>query len=193
MTPPARYEPERPRFRIFRVLLAWLVSAASILFAAGVLPGVHIDGFAGALVAALVIAVLNALLPPVLAALRLPFTLVLGLVLVLVADAAMFVVASDVVPNSISVDSWGWALLAAFVSSIASVILDPIFRTNDDETYMLRVTQRIARRSGEQIRTDVPGIVFLEVDGLALPCSGGRCATGTRPSSPAGSPPDRTS
>jgi hypothetical protein len=31
------------------------------------------------------------------------------------------------------------------------------------------VIQRIARRSGEQIETDAPGILFLEIDGLALP------------------------
>ena len=55
------------------------------------------------------------------------------------------------------------------MASVASVTLDPIFRTNDDETYMLRVTQRIARRSGEQVRTDVPGVIFLEIDGLGLP------------------------
>src|SRR5204862_3455978 len=30
-------------------------------------------------------------------------------------------------------------------------------------------TQRIARRTGGQVRTDEPGIVFLEIDGLALP------------------------
>ena len=34
---------------------------------------------------------------------------------------------------------------------------------------MIRVIQRIARRSGERIETDVPGIVFLEIDGLAKP------------------------
>src|SRR6185436_12297328 len=39
----------------------------------------------------------------------------------------------------------------------------------DDETYMLRVTQRNARRTGGQITTDEPGIVFLEIDGLGLP------------------------
>jgi hypothetical protein len=60
-------------------------------------------------------------------------------------------------------------LLAAFVASAFSVLLDPLFRMNDDETYMLRVTQRIARRGGAVERTDVPGIVFLEIDGLALP------------------------
>ena len=33
----------------------------------------------------------------------------------------------------------------------------------------MRVTRRIARRQGAHERTDVPGIVFLEIDGLALP------------------------
>jgi uncharacterized membrane protein YvlD (DUF360 family) len=121
------------------------------------------------LLAAMVIAALNAILPPLLAALRLPFTLVLGLLLVLVLDAVMFMLAGRIVPGSIDVDSFGSALLAAFVASAVSVALDPLFRMNDDETYMLRVTQRIARRTGGQTHTDVPGIVFLEIDGLGLP------------------------
>jgi uncharacterized membrane protein YvlD (DUF360 family) len=161
--------PPRPRIRPLRLLIAWILSAAALLFAAWLVPGVAIEGWSGAFVAAALIALLNALLPPVLAALRLPLTLVLGFVLVLVLDAAMFVLAADIAPDAISVDSWGAALLAALVASAVSVILDPIFRTNDDETYMLRVTQRIARRSGEQVHTDKPGIVFLEIDGLALP------------------------
>ncbi|HSL64595.1 MAG TPA: phage holin family protein, partial [Gaiellaceae bacterium] len=160
---------ERPRIRPLRLLVAWVLSAVALLFAAWVVPGIAIEGFGAPLLAAAVIAVLNAVLPPILAALRLPFTLVLGLLLVLVLDAAMFKLAAEIVPEAISIDSWWSALGAAFVASVASVILDPIFRTNDDETYMLRVTQRIARRSGEQVRTEVPGIVFLEIDGLALP------------------------
>jgi uncharacterized membrane protein YvlD (DUF360 family) len=170
MTDAGRNHPvPRPRIRPVRVLVAWVLSAAALLFAAWVVPGVAIEGRGGALVAAAVIAVLNAILPPLLAALRLPLTLVFGFLVVLVLDAAMFVAAAEIAPNAISVDSWGAALLAALVASVASVILDPIFRTNDDETYTLRVTQRIARRSGEQVHTDEPGIVFLEIDGLALP------------------------
>jgi len=38
-----------------------------------------------------------------------------------------------------------------------------------DDTYSVRIAQRIARRQGVIARTDVPGIVFLEIDGLALP------------------------
>jgi uncharacterized membrane protein YvlD (DUF360 family) len=162
-------EPERPRIRPLRLLVAWVLSAAALVFAAGIVPGVDVEGWRGALGAALVIALLNAVLPPLLAALRLPFTLVLGLLLVLVLDAGMFMLASEIAPDAIFVDSWWSAFFAALVASAASVVLDQIFRTNDDETYMLRVTQRIARRTGGQIKTDDPGIVFLEIDGLALP------------------------
>ncbi len=57
----------------------------------------------------------------------------------------------------------------ALVASAVSVVLDVVFGTNDDDAYTLRVIQRIAKRSGEQVETDAPGIVFLEIDGLALP------------------------
>ena len=40
---------------------------------------------------------------------------------------------------------------------------------DDDDLYSLRVIDRIARRSKERVETDAPGIVFLEIDGLALP------------------------
>ena len=159
----------RPRIRPVRVLVAWILSAAALLFAAWLVPGVAVHGWRGAFVAAAVIGILNAILPPVLAALRLPFTLVAGLVLVLVLDALMFELASRIVPDQISVDSFWDALLAAFVASALSVVLDPIFRTNDDETYMLRVTQRIARRTDGATPTNQPGLVFLEIDGLGLP------------------------
>jgi uncharacterized membrane protein YvlD (DUF360 family) len=161
--------PERPPIKPLRLVIAWILSAAAILVAAGIVPGVHVNGFGGALVAAAVIAVLNAVLPPLLAALRLPFTLVLGILLVLVADALMFMAASELFPEWITVDGFGDALLAAFLASAVTVILDPIFRSNDDETYMLRVAQRIAKRSGERVTTDAPGIIFLEIDGLGLP------------------------
>jgi uncharacterized membrane protein YvlD (DUF360 family) len=160
---------ERPRIRPLRLLIAWVLSAAALFFAAAIVPGVSIEGWKGALLVAAIIGVLNAVLPPVLAAIRLPFTLITGLLLVLVLDALMFELAARIAPSALIVDSFGDALLAAFVASALSVVLDPIFRTNDDEWYMLRVTQRIARRTEGETRTDQPGIVFLEIDGLGLP------------------------
>jgi uncharacterized membrane protein YvlD (DUF360 family) len=159
---------ERLPIRPLHLLFSWLLSAAALLIAASVVPGVAIEGWGGAMLTAAVIAVLNAVLPPLVAALRLPFTLVSGFLLVLVLDAAMLLLAAEILPEAISVDHWGWALLAALVASAASVVFDVALGANDDDVYTLRVIRRIARRIGQE-ETGVPGIVFLEIDGLAMP------------------------
>src|SRR5688500_677774 len=82
---------ERPRLQLFPLIVSWLATGLAFLVAAGILPGVSIDGFWGALLVAVIVAALNAVIPPVLAALRLPLTLVLGFLLVLFADAAILV------------------------------------------------------------------------------------------------------
>jgi uncharacterized membrane protein YvlD (DUF360 family) len=163
------WQPARPKFRPLAVILAWILSAAALLAAAWVVPGADVNNFWSALVAVAVIAVLNALLPPIVAALRLPLMLVLGLLLVLVLDALMLMAADALTDGDLSVDSFWSALGVALVASAVGVVLDVIFGTNDDDTYTYRVVQRIARRSGELTRTDAPGIIFLEIDGLALP------------------------
>ena len=163
------WEPQRPRFKPIRLLLSWIVTAVALWVAAAIVPGVAIEGRGTALAVAAVIAALNAVLPPLLAALRLPFTVALGFILVLVVDALALQLAARWLNDGFSVDNFGWALLAALVAAAASVVLEVIFGTNDNDTYTVRVVQRIARRQGAASPTDVPGILFLEIDGLALP------------------------
>jgi uncharacterized membrane protein YvlD (DUF360 family) len=165
----AAWKPARPKFRPLAVILAWVLSAAALLAAAWIVPGAHVNNFWSALVAVAVIAVLNALLPPLLASLRLPLMLVLGLLLTLALDALMLLAADRITGGDLAIDSFWAALGVALVASAVGVVLDVVFGTNDDDTYTYRVTQRIARRSGEQTITDAPGIIFLEIDGLALP------------------------
>src|SRR3954470_22170598 len=175
VTPAAPYgeqvgwQPATPRLRPLRLLVSWIVAAASIWVAAAVVPGVGLEQTGAAFVVAALIAVLNALLPPVLAALRLPFMLIAGFLLVLLADALLLLIAHELVPDDIHVGGFGDALLAALVMAAVSVVLQAILGTNDDDEYSLKVTRRIAKRQGAQERSDVPGIIFLEIDGLALP------------------------
>ena len=163
------WQPERPRFKPVRLLLSWVVTALALYFAAALLPGVDIAGTGAALAVAAVVAALNAVLPPLLAALRLPFMVALGFILVLIVDALALQLAARWLDDGFTVDNFGWALLAALVAAAASVVLQVIFGTNDDDTYTVSVVQRIARRQGGGERTDVPGLLFLEIDGLALP------------------------
>jgi uncharacterized membrane protein YvlD (DUF360 family) len=163
------WQPERPRFRPVRLLLSWALTAIALWVAAVILPGVDIAGTGGALAVAAIVALLNAVLPPILAALRLPFMIALGFLLVLAVDALALKLASDLLSNTFTVDNFGWALLAALIVAAVSVVLEVVFGSNDDDTYTLRVVQRIAKRQGGAERSDMPGIVFLEIDGLALP------------------------
>jgi uncharacterized membrane protein YvlD (DUF360 family) len=163
------WEPARPRLRPLRLLVSWGVAAGALYVGAILVPGVTLDKPGAAFVIAAVIAVLNAVLPPVVAALRLPYMLAFGFVLVLLVDAAALVVADKALPSFITVNSFGDAVLASLVMAAVSILLEVVTGTNDDDQYSLRVIERIARRQGRQARTDVPGIVFLEIDGLALP------------------------
>jgi uncharacterized membrane protein YvlD (DUF360 family) len=162
------WTPEKPRFRPGELVLTWLIGSAALLVATKLVPGASDSTFQAALVTAALIALLNAVLPPLVAALRVPFTALLGFFLVLAVDAAMLLVA-DHFSNGLSIDSFWSALGVALVAAAVGVALSVLLGTNDDDIYSLRVVQRIARRSGERVVTDRPGIVFLEIDGLALP------------------------
>jgi putative membrane protein len=117
------WRPERPRLRVFPLVVSWLATGVALMVAAGLLPGVSVDSFWGALLVAVVAAALNAVIPPTLAALRLPATLVLGFLLVLVADAGILLLADRLTDGVLTVDSFGWALLAALVVAAVSVVL----------------------------------------------------------------------
>jgi uncharacterized membrane protein YvlD (DUF360 family) len=161
------WQPERSRFRLFPLLVSWIATGVALMVAAWLLPGVDIKNFAGALGVAVIVAALNAVIPPVLAALRLPLTLVLGFLLVLIADAVILQVTAQVADDVLTVDNFGWALLASLVVAAVSVVLAVIL--GSDDMSGIRIAQRIARRQGIIASTDVPGIVYLEIDGLALP------------------------
>ena len=164
-----RWSPQAPRYRIVHVLVSWLVAGVAVFIAAAVVPHVSVGNFRDALAAAVAIAAFNAVLPPLVAAARLPFTLALGFVIVLVLDALILLLVSHITSRTLRVDSFGWALLAAVVISAVMVVLEVVLGVNDDDTYTLRVIRRIARRQGRPVHTDAPGIVFLEIDGLARP------------------------
>ncbi len=164
-----QWEPVKPRLRPLRLLVTWAIAAASLYVATAVVPGVHLHRPGAAFLIAAVIAVVNAVLPPVVASLRLPYMLALGFILVLILDAVALVIADAAFPSLFTVDSFGDALLASLLMAAVSIVLQVVTGTNDDDEYSLRVIKRIARRQGGQMRADAPGILFLEIDGLALP------------------------
>ena len=135
------WHPERPKYRPLRVVLAWLLSAAALFVAAAIIPHVSID-FLGAVLVAALIGILNAVLPPLIAALRLPL-MARRLRAMLVLDALMLL-ASAIRPESITVDNFGWALLAALVAAAVTVVARG--RLRDERRRHLHAPGRAADR-----------------------------------------------
>src|SRR3954468_5765658 len=78
-----------------KILVRWLLLAAALLLVAHLYPGVVVGSFGSAMIAALVLGLLNTLLRPILVLLTLPVTLLtLGLFL-FVINALMFYFAAS--------------------------------------------------------------------------------------------------
>src|SRR5690606_28268333 len=75
---------------VMELLLVWILNAVALLIVAYLLPGINVASFGSALIAALVLGLLNTLVKPLLVLLTLPITIVtLGLFL-LVLNALVF-------------------------------------------------------------------------------------------------------
>ena len=72
------------------LLLVWLINALALLALPYVVPSVHVDSFATALIAALVLGLVNSLIRPLLILLTLPVTLVTLGLFVFVINALLF-------------------------------------------------------------------------------------------------------
>jgi len=107
-------------------LIKWLISSLAILITGYLLPGVVIAGVWAALVAALVLGLINIFIKPLLIILTLHINiLTLGL-FTLVINALMIMLVAAIVPG-FDVKTFWWALLFSIILSIITFALNQIF------------------------------------------------------------------
>jgi putative membrane protein len=107
---------------LLHLVVNWLVSALALWVVAQIIPGIEVRGFGSALVATIVIAIVNATVGPVLKFLMFPLTLLtLGLFL-LVINALLLKLASWFTPG-FRVRGFLSAVLGSLVLTILSSIL----------------------------------------------------------------------
>jgi putative membrane protein len=97
-------------------LIHILVTALAVLVTAKVVPGVRARSFGGAVVFALVLAILNKLLFKLLVVLSLPFVLVTFGLFLIIINAFLFWLADKVV-DGVEVDGFGSAILGSLFTS----------------------------------------------------------------------------
>jgi putative membrane protein len=110
---------------ILRLLLVWLINAVALIAVAYLMPSISVSGFGAALVAALVLGLVNAVVRPVLVLLTLPVTiLTLGLFIFVLNGFLFWMVASWL--EGFNVGGFWAGVLGAIVFSLVSWALSAL-------------------------------------------------------------------
>lgn len=110
-----------------QILVALVLNAVALLVTTYIVPGFKVADFTTALLAAVVLGVVNTFIKPVLSFVTAPLNLVtLGLFAFVVNAVVLFIV-SAVVPG-VQIDGWVPAILAAVVLSVVATVLSSVLK-----------------------------------------------------------------
>jgi uncharacterized membrane protein YvlD (DUF360 family) len=163
-----RPEHQRPSLRqvVWRTSVVAVVNALALGLLALLLSGFSVDSVAAALLAGLLVGLVNTVVWPALAVVLVPLS-------VLTLGIGSFVVNVIVVGfvldamNGVTLDGF-WTVAAVVVGlTILTTAIDAALALDDDAWFDRRTAHRAARRSKGAPATDVPGIVFVQLDGVA--------------------------
>jgi putative membrane protein len=104
-------------------LIHWILSGVALLVVANIVPGIQVDSFGSALIAALVIGLVSATVGLILKIILLPFIfLTLGLVYLLI-NGLMLMLASQLV-SGLRVSGWMAAVFGSILLTLVDYLLN---------------------------------------------------------------------
>lgn len=166
-TPPPSLPIDRPaaRLRLLRIMALGLVQALALSLASNVLGGLTIRDFFDAVLMVAALGILNAVVWPFV--IRIAFRLVLWTVgLFTFALNALFVMVAAELAEGVELRSYWDALVIAMLLTLVNLIVGGILHIDGDHVWRSRVARRVAKRTGAGRRSDIPGFLFVQIDGL---------------------------
>ncbi len=159
--------PKAVATELIRISIIWLIQFVGILVAVRIIDGFIIDTYQTALELALVLGLLNALLWPVLTRITLALTVFTFGLATLVFNGLFVLIAAELVPGVEVASLWS-AIGVAFWLTVVTTIFSTLFSIDDDSSYYRNVVKKHFTKNATP-KTDKPGLVFLEIDGLSGP------------------------
>jgi uncharacterized membrane protein YvlD (DUF360 family) len=149
-----------------RGIVVTIVTAVALWLLALVLPGFSIDRFRDALLAGLVVGLVGAIVWPALAFVVVPISvLTLGLGAI-VLEALVVALIFDALPG-VHLDGFWTAIAVAIGLAAVTTLVSTLLALDDDAWFDQRTARRARLRAGAATVTDVPGVVFVQLDGVA--------------------------
>jgi len=153
---------------IVRALVTWLVEAAGLYLMLRYLPDVRVVNWEIAIVAAVVIGLLNALVRPLILRLAANLGIIPFLIVALLLNGILVMVAGWIVPG-FAVDG----IITPFVVAAALAIINTAFTwllsIEDDDLFYRNVIRRLSQGAHAEGDLSEPGTVIIQIDGLAEP------------------------
>jgi uncharacterized membrane protein YvlD (DUF360 family) len=131
-----------------------------------VLEGFVLDGPGRALGTAVLIGVLNALVWPLLTRVALPLTVLTLGGGALVLNGLLVTLVVDRLPGA-RIDGVFEGIVVTVGMTALTAIFYSLLAIDEDDAWYRNVVRRQARRRGERVESEIPGVVFCEIDGLA--------------------------
>jgi uncharacterized membrane protein YvlD (DUF360 family) len=166
--PALRPVAERPSLGVvvWRVIIVTVAGALTLWLLALVLDDFSIDEWWQSLLAGFVIGVVNAVVWPALAVVVVPISvLTLGLGAIAL-DAIVVTLVLDALPG-VTLEGWWAPLVIVLGLAAVTTVVSSVLAFDDDAWFETSMARRARRRSGIATETVVPGVVFVQVDGLA--------------------------
>ena len=165
MIRPARQRP--PWHQVLRrTVVVTLLTAFALWLLAVILPGFSIDSGWDALLAGFVVGVANAVVWPALAFLVVPLSVVtLGLGAI-VLNAIFVGWVLELLPG-IEIDGFWPSLAIVFGLVIVTTAISSVLALDDEAWTDQRASELARKRAKQANSTDVPGVVFVQLDGVA--------------------------
>jgi putative membrane protein len=114
-----------------RLILVWLVNTAALIAVAYLMPWINVESFGTALIAALVLGLVNAIIRPILVLLTLPVTiLTLGL-FIFVINGLLFWGVSELIEGFQVTGFWA-GFFGAIVFSVIAWLLSSLVQKDDE-------------------------------------------------------------
>jgi putative membrane protein len=116
---------------MFKLLVHWVLSALCLLLVAHFVPGIFIRGFGTALVAAVVIGLVNGTIGMLLKIITFPLTILTFGIFWLLINALMLYFAAKLVPGFVVTGFWP-AFWGGLILSVLNMIVRQVLKTRDE-------------------------------------------------------------
>ncbi|MFD2045017.1 phage holin family protein [Ornithinibacillus salinisoli] len=111
-----------------RALISVFLNAVALIAVAQLFESFQLEGFGSAILASLILAILNVMIKPILILLTLPITVIsLGLFLFII-NAFTLMIAQAIMGSSFEIEGFGTAILAAVIISILNLLLNRLVK-----------------------------------------------------------------